>query len=211
MSVCGLLPKEKAQVSGSITVDGNEIFRCSDRQILSLLGDKVGVVFQEPMTAMNPVMKIGPQIEEALRCHTRLTKKERKAKALEAMALAELPEPETLYHKYPHMLSGGMLQRAMIAAAIITKPQLLLADEPTTALDVTVQQEILALLKELAQKQNMAVLLISHDLHVVKKLCSRVAVMQRGKIVEDRPVEALFSHPEHPYTPTLLAAIPKIP
>ena len=208
MCVSGLLPRERAEVSGSITLEGREIFRCSDREILNILGDDLGIVFQEPMTSMNPVMRIGPQVEEALRLHTRLSRAERKARALEALAQVDLPDPEGVYRKYPHELSGGMLQRVMIAAAIISKPRLLLADEPTTALDVTVQAEILELLKRLNREHGMAVLLISHNLHVVRKLCTRVAVMQRGRLVEDRPVEEIFREPRHDYTKKLLAAIP---
>ena len=208
MSISGLLPRKKADVSGSITLDGNEIFSCSDKEMLRILGDGLGIVFQEPMTSMNPVVRIGPQVEESLRIHTKLSRKERKERALEAMAQAELPDPEAIYRKYPHELSGGMLQRVMIAAAIISKPKLLLADEPTTALDVTIQAEILELLKRLNREHGMAILLISHNLHVVRKLCTRVAVMQRGKLVEDRPVEDIFRDPQHEYTKKLLAAIP---
>ena len=208
MCVSGLLPRQKAEVSGSITLEGREIFRCTDREILNILGDDLGIVFQEPMTSMNPVMRIGPQVEEALRLHTRLSKAERKARALEALSQVDLPNPELVYKKYPHELSGGMLQRVMIAAAIISKPRLLLADEPTTALDVTIQTEILELLKRLNREHGMAILLISHNLHVVRKLCTRVAVMQRGKLVEDRLVEDIFREPRHDYTKKLLAAIP---
>lgn len=208
MSISGLLPKDRADFFGSITLDGSEIFQCSEKEILSILGDKLGIVFQEPMTSMNPVMRIGPQIEEALRVHTNLSKDERRQRALEAMAQAELSEPEKVYKKYPHELSGGMLQRAMIAAAIISRPKLLLADEPTTALDVTIQAEILSLLRRLNMEHNMAILLISHDLHVVRRLCSRVAVMQQGQIVEEGLVEDIFKNPQHPYTKKLLDAIP---
>ena len=208
MCVSGLLPRQKAEVSGSITLEGREIFSCTDREILNILGDDLGIVFQEPMTSMNPVMRIGPQVEEALRLHTKLSKAERKARALEALSQVDLPNPELVYKKYPHELSGGMLQRVMIAAAIISKPRLLLADEPTTALDVTIQAEILELLKRLNREHGMAILLISHNLHVVRKLCTRVAVMQRGKLVEDRPVEDVFREPRHDYTKKLLAAIP---
>ncbi len=209
MSISSLMPKRKATKSGSITLDGSEVFSCPDAEVLDILGEELGVVFQEPMTAMNPVMTIGAQVEEALLVHTRLDKHQRKARALEAMEWAELDEPEKVYQMYPHQLSGGMLQRAMIASAIISRPKLLLADEPTTALDVTTQAEILALLKRLNRKHNMAILLISHDLHVVRKLCSRVLVMQRGKIVEDGDVEEIFRNPKHPYTQALIAAIPK--
>ena len=208
MSISGLLPKSKAQTGGSITLDGSEIFQCSEKELLDILGEELGVVFQEPMTSMNPVMRIGPQVEECLRVHTKLSKAERKARALEAMDWAELNDPETVYRKYPHELSGGMLQRVMIAAAIISRPKLLLADEPTTALDVTIQAEILELLKRLNREHGMAVLLISHNLHVVRKLCTRVLVMKRGKLVEDRPVEEIFRDPRHEYTKQLIAAIP---
>ena len=160
------------------------------------------------MTSLDPVMRIGPQVEESLRFHTKLSAAERKARALEAMAMAELPEPETLYRKYPHELSGGMLQRVMIAAAIISRPQLLLADEPTTALDVTIQAQILQLLRKLNAEQGMAILFISHNLQVVRRLCSRVAVMQRGYIVEEGLVEDIFRAPQHDYTRRLIAAIP---
>lgn len=208
MSIGGLLPRKKAEFSGSITLDGNEILRCTDKEMLRILGSDLGIVFQEPMTSMNPVLRIGPQVEECLRVHTKLSKAERKQRALEAMSQVELSDPETIYRKYPHELSGGMLQRVMIAAAIISKPKLLLADEPTTALDVTIQAEILELLKRLNRENGMAILLISHNLHVVRKLCTRVAVMQRGKLVEDRPVEDIFRDPQHEYTKKLLAAIP---
>ena len=208
MSISGLMPERKADISGSITLDGKEILQCTNDELLGILGEELGIVFQEPMTSMNPVMRIGPQVEECLKVHTKLTKAERKQRALEAMHWAELDDPESIYRKYPHELSGGMLQRVMIAAAIISRPKLLLADEPTTALDVTIQAEILELLKRLNKEHNMAILLISHDLHVVRKLCSRVAVMQRGKLVEDRPVEEIFRDQQHEYTKKLIAAIP---
>jgi ABC-type dipeptide/oligopeptide/nickel transport system ATPase component len=208
MCVSGLLPRRRAAISGSITLDGREIFRCSERELRKIQGAELSVVFQEPMTSLDPVRTIGPQVEESLRFHTKLSKAQRKERALEAMTLAELDDPETLYRKYPHQLSGGMLQRVMIAAAIVSRPKLLLADEPTTALDVTIQAQILSLLGKLNREQGMAILLISHDLHVVRRLCSRVAVMQRGRLVEDRPVEEVFRSPAHDYTRQLIAAIP---
>ncbi len=208
MSISGLLPRRQAEAEGSITLDGSEIFRCPEAELLDILGEELGVVFQEPMTSLDPLMRIGPQVEECLRRHTRLSRSERKARALEAMAWAELDDPEGIWRRYPHELSGGMLQRVMIAAAIVSRPKLLLADEPTTALDVTIQAEILALLKRLNRERGMAILLISHDLHVVRRLCTRVLVMRRGKLVEDRPVEEIFRHPEHEYTKQLIAAIP---
>lgn len=208
MCISGLLDKKSAEIGGSITLVGEEIFNCSEKQMVGLQGDEISVVFQEPMTAMNPVMKVGPQIEESLRTHTKLSKAERKARALEAMREAEVPMPEKTYEKYPHELSGGMLQRAMIAAAIINRPQLLLADEPTTALDVTVQAQIIELLKKLNRETGMAILFISHDLNVVRKLCTRVAVMQRGHIVETGSIDDIFNNPQNDYTKNLIASIP---
>ena len=208
MCISGLLPRRRADKEGSILLDGKEIFRCSEAELRSIQGRELGVVFQEPMTAMNPVLRSGPQVEECLRVHTKLSKKERKARALEAMSMVDLNDPEIVYDKYPHELSGGMLQRVMIAAAIISRPKLLLADEPTTALDVTIQAQILELLKKLNREYGMSILLISHNLHVVRKLCTRVAVMQRGKIVEEAAVEEIFKAPQHEYTKKLLAAIP---
>ena len=208
MSVAGLLPRKSCDYSGQVLLDGAELLHADRALLRQVQGRDMGVVFQEPMTSMDPVMRIGPQIEECLLNHRRLSKAQRRQLALEAMAQVELPEPERIYRKYPHELSGGMLQRVMIAAAIVSRPKLLLADEPTTALDVSVQAEILTLLKKLNRESGMAIMLISHDLHVVRKLCSRVAVMQRGKLVEDRPMEDIFRNPRHPYTRQLIAAIP---
>ena len=208
MCVSGLLPRNKADVSGSITVDGREILQCSERELRGIQGSEIAVVFQEPMTSLDPLMRIGPQVEESLRVHTKLSAKERRQRAIEAMAQAELTDPEKLYRKYPHELSGGMLQRVMIAAAIISRPKLLLADEPTTALDVTIQAQILELLKKLNRENGMAILFISHNLQVVRKLCDRVAVMQRGLLVEEGNVEEIFRAPKHEYTRRLIAAIP---
>ena len=208
MSVSGLLPRGKADVSGSITLDGREILQCSERELRSIQGSDLSVVFQEPMTSLDPVMRIGPQVEESLRVHTHLNAGQRRQRALEAMAQAELPDPERVYRRYPHELSGGMLQRAMIAAAIVSRPKLLLADEPTTALDVTIQAQILELLKKLNRENHMAILFISHNLQVVRKLCNRVAVMQGGHLVEEGQVEDIFRSPQAEYTRRLIAAIP---
>ena len=208
MSVAGLLPRKQCDFSGEILLDGVELLH-ADRQLLrKVQGKDIGVVFQEPMSAMDPLMRIGPQVEESLRLHTKLGLQERRDRALEAMAQAELPDPAELYAKYPHELSGGMLQRVMIAAAIISRPRLLLADEPTTALDVTIQAQILSLLRKLNREQGMAVLFISHDLHVVRKLCRRVIVMQGGRLVEEGRVEDIFRAPKMEYTKGLIAAIP---
>ena len=208
MCISGLLPRQRALVQGSITLEGKEILRCTEKELRQIQGQELAVVFQEPMTSMNPVMRVGRQVEESLRIHTKLSPAERKAKALEALAQVELPDPATIYRKYPHELSGGQLQRVMIAAAIVTRPKLLLADEPTTALDVTIQAQILALLKKINRESGMGILFISHDLHVVRKLCTRVAVMERGKLVEVNKVDAIYQSPKHPYTQKLISAIP---
>ena len=160
------------------------------------------------MSAMDPLMRLGEQVGEVLRIHTKLTPAQRRQKVLEVLAAVELPDPEGLYDKYPHELSGGMLQRAMIAAAIVIHPTLLLLDEPTTALDVTIQAQILELLKKLNAEQGISMLFISHNLNVVRKLCRRVAVMQRGELVEAGETERVFFHPQHPYTRRLIEAIP---
>ena len=208
MSVSGLLPRDKTEVQGSITLDEREILTCPEQELLQIQGNDLAVVFQEPMTSLDPVMRIGPQVEESLRVHTRLSAAERRERALEALRQAELPDPEAVYRRYPHELSGGMLQRVMIAAAIISRPKLLLADEPTTALDVTIQAQILALLRKLNRENGMAILFISHNLQVVRKLCENVAVMQKGRLVESGNVEQIFRAPEHDYTRQLIAAIP---
>lgn len=208
MSVAGLLPRRQCSYSGEILLDGAELLHIDRKELRKLQGKAIGVVFQEPMSAMDPLMKIGPQVEEVLRIHTDLSRAERKKAALEALAAVELPDPAAVYEKYPHELSGGMLQRAMIAAAIVIRPRLLLLDEPTTALDVTIQAQILELLKKLNQESGISMLFISHNLNVVRKLCSRVAVMQRGSLVEEGDVDSVFYHPRHPYTQRLVAAIP---
>jgi len=209
MSVAGLLPRKQCDCSGDIFLNGTELLHAGRDTLRAVQGKDLAVVFQEPMSAMDPLMKVGRQVEEALLVHTNLSKEERRARALEALAQAELPDPAGVYDKYPHQLSGGMLQRSMIAAAIISRPGLLLLDEPTTALDVTVQAQILDLLKKLNRELGMSMLFISHDLHVVRKLCSRVAVMQRGKLVEEGQADEIFFHPRHEYTQRLIAAIPK--
>ena len=208
MTISGLLPRKKADVSGSILMNGHELSDLNDKGWLDLQGDEIAVVFQEPMSSMNPTMRIGPQVEESLRTHTKLSKAERRQRALQALADVELPDPESVYSRYPHELSGGMLQRVMIAAAIINRPQLLLADEPTTALDVTIQGQILQLLQKLNRETGMSILFISHNLHVVRKLCNRVAVMKGGRVVEEGLVEDIFRSPQQEYTRKLIAAIP---
>lgn len=208
MSVAGLLPRKQCEYSGEIFLDGAELLHADRAELRKVQGKEIGVVFQEPQSSLDPLMRIGPQVEEVLRVHTRLDRAERRRLALEAMAAVELPEPEAVYEKYPHQLSGGMLQRAMIAAAVIARPKLLLLDEPTTALDVTIQAQILELLKKLNRESGVSMLFISHDLNVVRKLCGRVAVMQKGLLVEEGEAQEVFRHPRHPYTRRLIAAIP---
>ena len=193
---------------GRILLDGEDLLHAGGQRIRAIQGKDICVVFQEPMSAMDPTMRIGKQVEECLRVHTDLSAQERRQRALQALRDVELPDPEGVYRKYPHELSGGMLQRVMIAAAIVARPRLLLADEPTTALDVTIQAQILALLKRLNREMGMSILFISHNLHVVRKLCTRVAVMEKGCIVETGPVDQIFFHPQAPYTQRLIAAIP---
>ena len=209
MCIGGLLPRWKADTEGSITLDGVEIFDCSMTELNRILGKELTIVFQEPMTSFNPVYRIGRQVGEGLYVHEKGLRKERKKElVLDAMRKAGLSEPEEVYRKYPHELSGGMLQRAMIAAAIVTRPKLLIADEITTALDVSMQARILDRLKRLNREEGMSILFISHDLHVVNRLCRRVIVMQRGKIVESGLTGTVFSNPQHEYTKKLMAAIP---
>ena len=208
MSVAGLLPRKQCAYSGRILLDGTELLHVERKELRKIQGKSIGVVFQEPMSAMNPLLKVGVQVEEVLRIHTDLDKETRKKMAIEALAAVELADPAGVYEKYPHELSGGMLQRAMIAAAIVIRPRLLLLDEPTTALDVTIQAQILELLKKLNRESGISMLFISHNLNVVRKLCSRVAVMQMGLLVEEGETEQVFHHPVHPYTQRLIAAIP---
>ena len=208
MVVSGLLPRKKADVSGQVLLDGKDLLALDGAAMRKRQGCAISVVFQEPMSAMNPVMRIGPQVEEALRVHAKLSAEERKERALQALRDVDLADAEAIYEKYPHQMSGGMLQRAMIAAAIISRPKLLLADEPTTALDVTIQAQILELLRRLNREMGMSVLFISHNLNVVRKLCTRVAVMEKGHIVETGPTEQVFHAPQADYTRRLIAAIP---
>ena len=187
MAVAGLLPRKQCSFSGQILLDGVELLHADRALLRKVQGKDIGVVFQEPMSAMDPLMTVGRQVEEVLRIHTDLDREARKERALAALTAAELPDPEAVYRRYPHELSGGMLQRAMIAAAIVSRPKLLLLDEPTTALDVTIQAQILDLLKKLNRESGMSMLFISHNLSVVRRLCPRTAVMQRGVLGTPTP------------------------
>jgi len=208
--VMGLLPKASAEVSGRIRFDGAELLSLSDGDMRNLRGDRLAMIFQEPMTSLNPSFSIGEQIAESLIRHRGLSRAQARARTIELLRLVKIPSPEQRADDYPHRLSGGMRQRAMIALALACDPQLLIADEPTTALDVTIQAQILALLRELKTSIGIAIVLITHDLGVVAEICDHVAVMYAGEIVEYAPVEVLFAAPQHPYTIGLLGSIPRL-
>lgn len=208
LAVAGLLNRKDMEKSGEILFGGENILSCERKKLRQIQGKEISMIFQEPMTSLNPVKKIGWQIEESLKLHTDMKKEERKKAALKLMEAVELLPK--VYDMYPHELSGGMRQRVMIAAAMICQPKLLIADEPTTALDVTIQAQIVELLKKLNRETNTAVLFISHDLSLVRKLCDRVVVMENGKMVEEGKSEDVFLHPKAPYTRQLIAAIPVV-
>lgn len=207
LSIAGLLPHDAA-VSGEIVFEGRELLTMSAKERRGIQGKDISMVFQEPMTSLNPVMKIGKQVEEVLVLHTELGREERKQRVLEALTAAGLAEPERLYHAYPHQLSGGMRQRVMIAMATVLQPRLMIADEPTTALDKKIQGQILSLLKQINKDRQMGILFISHNLEVVRDFCDRILVMYRGKLVESGTPEEIFHNPREDYTKKLLASIP---
>lgn len=209
LAIAGLLRRHDMQKKGQILFDGVDLLTCPRSVLRGYQGNDISMVFQEPMTSLNPVKKIGWQVEESLRIHTNLTKKERYERAIAMMQDVELHDPERVYQQYPHELSGGMRQRVMIASAMICNPKILIADEPTTALDVTIQAQIVELLKRMNREKKTAILFISHDLSLVRQLCSRVMVMQGGYIVEANTAEEIFYHPQEEYTKNLIAAIPK--
>ncbi len=208
MAISGLIERYNVEIEGEILFNGKDIRKFSREEMRQIQGKEIGVVFQEPMTSLNPLMKIGPQIEETLVLHTKRNKEDRRALAIEAMKKVGLPEPEVTYDKYPHQLSGGQRQRAMIASAMVILPRLLICDEPTTALDVRVQAQILKLLRDLSEEYGVGILLISHDLRVIRQLCDRVVVMYQGEIVEAGRTEQVFENPQHEYTKQLISAIP---
>ena len=204
-----LLPRT-ADVSGQsrVILAGTRIDQFSERQMLSVRGDRISMIFQEPMSSLNPIYRVGSQIAEAIVLHQRLTKKQALARALDLLKEVRIPEPEARLEQYPHQLSGGQRQRVMIAMAIANNPEFLIADEPTTALDVTVQAEILKLIRQLQARHDMGVLLITHDLTIVEKVSDTVAVMRNGHVVETRDTSGLFAAPRHPYTRRLFASTP---
>ncbi|UPR54200.1 ABC transporter ATP-binding protein [Vibrio cyclitrophicus] len=192
-----------------IEFEGQSILEKTERQMQSIRGDRIGMIFQEPMTSLNPYLRVGIQVAEAIMCHRKVSKSKAKQRVLELFELVHLPMPEQAYTKYPHEFSGGQLQRIMIAMALINEPDILIADEPTTALDVTVQAEVLSLIKEIQGKMGMAILFITHDLGVVKHFADRVVVMCKGELVEEGQTQELFDNPKHDYTRMLINSIPK--
>ena len=211
LSIMRLVPDPPGRiVGGSVTLEGTDVLGLDEAEMRAIRGNRISMIFQEPMTSLNPVMRIGDQITEAVRLHREISAKDAWQKAVEMLRLVRIPEPERRVHEYPHQLSGGMRQRAMIAMALACRPALLIADEPTTALDVTIQAQILALIVELQKELGTGLILITHDLGVVAQTAQRVIVMYAGKKVEEAGVEALFENPRHPYTRGLMASMPAV-
>ena len=211
MAIAGLLRRHDMKKSGEILFEGTELLHAKRSLLRQYQGNDISMVFQEPMTSLNPVKRIGWQVEESLRLHRpEMTKQERYERAIESLRNVELDHPEKVYKQYPHELSGGMRQRVMIASAMICEPRLLIADEPTTALDVTIQLQIVKLLQRLNQEKKTSILFISHDLSLVKRLCHRIVVMNKGDIVEAGDTENIFYHPKDAYTKQLIDAIPRL-
>lgn len=210
-SIMRLLPEHRSFFGDDsrIELDGRNLLTASEKEMREVRGNRIAMIFQEPMTALNPVFTVGWQLDEALKQHTSLGKKDRRDRAIEMLQLVEMPNPARRLDEYPHQLSGGMRQRVMIAMALCCEPDILVADEPTTALDVTIQAQILHLMEDLKQRLGTAILLITHDLGVVAQVCDRVVVMYAGQVVETAPVRELFHSPQHPYTQGLLDSIPK--
>jgi peptide/nickel transport system ATP-binding protein len=209
LSIMRLLP-EKAKLGGSVKLDDKEITKLSKREMEKYRGNKMSMIFQDPLTSLNPLHTVGKQIEETLMLHTGLSREQRKKRVIELLKEVGLPRAEELVNEYPHQLSGGMRQRIMIAIAMACNPSLLICDEPTTALDVTVQAQILELMNNLKKANEMGIIMITHDLGVVAEVCDRVIVMYAGKVVEQANVNELFQNPKHPYTKGLLESIPKL-
>ncbi len=210
-SIMRLLPEHitRFKPESRIEFDNANLLALGERAMREVRGNRIAMIFQEPMTALNPVFKIGWQIEEALKYHTKLSRNQRRERAIEMLRLVEIPNPDQRVNEYPHQLSGGMRQRVVIAIALCCEPDILIADEPTTALDVTIQAQILRLMDELKKKLGTAIMLITHDLGVIAQVCDRVVVMYAGQIVETASVHDIFHRPQHPYTKALLESIPK--
>ena len=211
LSIMGLLPKGQGRVAGgSIRFDGVDLASLSDEQMRKLRGNRIAMIFQEPMSSLNPAFTIGHQLMESILCHRTLTQAQAREQAIEMLRRVRIPSPETRMDAYPHKLSGGMRQRVMIAMAMSCEPTLLIADEPTTALDVTIQAQVLDLMRTLRTETGTAIMLITHDLGVIAELADEVAVMYAGQIVERANVQALFDEPQHPYTIGLLGSVPRL-
>lgn len=211
LAILGLLPKNISKISaGKIVYDSQDLIQLSNKQFQTIRGNKIAMIFQEPMSSLNPSMTCGKQVEEILSQHTTQTKKQIKVETLSLLEKVKLPNPERVYKAYPHEISGGQKQRVMIAMAIACKPQLLIADEPTTALDVTVQKDIISLLKELQAETKMSIIFITHDLSLISQIANRVLVMYKGKIVEQNTVNNIFKNPEHNYTKALIKSRPSL-
>lgn len=208
-SIMRLVPPPGRTVGGSIIFDGNDLLRLSDREMRNMRGNSISMIFQEPMTSLNPVLTVGDQVMEVLRLHRKLPRREALGETIRLLGLVGIPAPDQRVGDYPHQLSGGMRQRVMIAMALACKPRLLIADEPTTALDVTIQAQILELIDQLQRETGMALLLITHDLGIVAERAHHTAIMYAGKIVETAPTAELFSKPLHPYTRGLIESLPQ--
>jgi peptide/nickel transport system ATP-binding protein len=210
MSILRLIPEPPGRIAGQIRFEGRNLLECSAGEMRDIRGNEISMIFQEPMTSLNPVLNIGRQIGETLRLHQGLSRAKAHARAVEMLTLVGIPEPARRVNEYPHQLSGGMRQRVMIAMALACNPKLLIADEPTTALDVTIQAQILDLMRDLKARVGAAIMLITHDLGVVAEVADRVVVMYAGRKVEEADVRSLFRAPRHPYTQGLLGAVPKL-
>src|SRR6478672_8968793 len=209
-SILRLIPEPPGKIAGSIRFQGTDLLGLSERAMRRVRGNDISMIFQEPMTSLNPVLTVGRQLGETLRLHERLGRREADERAVEMLRLVGIPEAKRRLNEYPHQMSGGMRQRVMIAIALSCRPKLLLADEPTTALDVTIQAQILDLMKDLKTKIGAAIILITHDLGIVAEVAERVMVMYAGRKVEEAPVAQLFRSPRHPYTQGLFGAVPKL-
>jgi peptide/nickel transport system ATP-binding protein len=210
LSLLGLLPARTSRVTGEILFEGRDLNRMTPDQMRAVRGREIGMIFQEPMTALDPVFTIGEQIGEAYRRHFPVSRAQARERAIDALAQVGIPLPARRHDEYPHQLSGGMRQRVMIAMALVCEPKLLIADEPTTALDVTVQAQITDLLLDLSQRQGTALMFITHDLGVVAEVCTRMLTMYAGEVVEDAPIDEALLHPRHPYTSGLLRSLPRL-
>lgn len=210
-AIMRLLPEPHVRVTnGTIKLEGVDLYSLSEAEMKKLRGDRIGMIFQEPMTALNPQKTVGWQIDEVLRLHTKLGRKERRAAVLEMLHEVKIPDPESAYNAYPHQISGGQRQRVMIAMALILKPRLIIADEPTTALDVTTQAQILKLIRDLQKEHDTGILFITHDFGVVAEIADRVAVLRLGELVEHGTAQEVLNHPKHPYTQALIASVPSL-